>query len=207
MSLLHQDSAEELDDAAKGEELTRGTSHRVIATVVAAIVVTILIALYVIAGQKPPMATGEVVAVWVHPLHVQSSGFDANGMPMAKENFDQVLVFAQVRLHNQSKMPLYLTNILTNAALADGIHSSYAATAGDFNRVFVAYPGIPVPHGTALSPFDEQINPGQTVEGMFVCAFRLTKEQWDARKSLDFTFSFRYQPNLKLTPHVPITEQ
>jgi hypothetical protein len=28
----------------------------------------------------------------------------------------------------------------------------------------------------------------------------MTKPEWDARKGLDFTFAFRYQPLLKITP-------
>jgi hypothetical protein len=206
MSLLHQDAPEELDDAARGEELTKGTSHVVVASVIATIVVTILVAVYVIAGQKPPLASGEVLAVWVHPQHTETSGFDANGDPVARENFDQVMVFAQVRLHNQSEQPLFLSEIVTNATLADGIHSSYAATAADYSRIFLAYPGIPVPHGKAL-PLETTLDPGQTVEGTFVSAFKMTKEQWDARKSLNFTFAFRYEPNLVLTPHAALIER
>ena len=38
-----------------------------------------------------------------------------------------MLVFTEVKLHNQSNHPLFLLNVLTNAKLADGIHSSYAA--------------------------------------------------------------------------------
>ena len=206
MSLLHQDVSEDLDDAALGEELTKGTSHVVVASVVATVVVTVIIAIYAIAGQKPPLASGEILAVWVHPQHTETSGFDANGDPMARESSDQVMVFAQVRLHNQSKQPLFLTEIVTNATLADGIHSSYAATAADYNRIFLAYPGIPVPHGKAL-PLETTLDPGQTVEGTFVSSFQMSKEQWDARKSLNFTFAFRYQPNLVLAPHVALTEQ
>jgi hypothetical protein len=206
MSLLHQNSTEELDDAARGDELTRGTSHVVLAGVISAIVVTILIAIYVIAGQKPPLATGEVIAVWVHPQKIETSGVDANGAPLAKQSFEQMMAFAQVRLHNQSKQPLFLSNILTNATFGDGIHSSYAAGAAEYNRIFLAYPGIQVPHGQAL-PLELTLAPGQTVEGTFVSAFRMNKEQWDARKNLNFSFAFRYEPNLVLTPHVAITEQ
>ncbi len=65
--------------------------------------------------------------------------------------------------------------MLTNATLDDGIHSSYAANKGDYDRIFVAYPDIPVPHNTPLSPLDTTIDPGQTVEGTFVSAFRMTK--------------------------------
>ena len=48
------------------------------------------------------VATGEIEQVWVHPQHSESYGYDANGAPMAKESYDQVYVFAQVKLHNQT---------------------------------------------------------------------------------------------------------
>ena len=205
MSLLQQDSPE-LDDAARGEEFTKGSSHPVIAGIFAAVVVSLAIAGYFIAGHKPPAMTGEIEQVWAHPQHTETSGFDANGAAMAKTQFDQVYVFALVKLHNQSKQPLYLHNIMTNATLEDGIHSSYAATASDYDRVFLAYPKMPVPHGKGLSS-QATIAPGETIEGTIVSAFRLTKDQWDARKSLDFTFGIQYQTDLVLTPQTPVTDQ
>jgi hypothetical protein len=204
MSLLHQ---EELDDAARGEELTRGTSHVVVAAIVAGLVMSIAIAIYVIAGQKPPFATGQVTAIWAHPQHTETSGLDANGMPMTKQVADQVMVFTTVSLTNKTDHPLFLGNVTTNVTLDDGIHSAYAANKGDYQRIFVAYPNMPVPHLTPISPLDTTIDPGQTVEGTFVSAFMMTQQQWDARKSLDYTFAFRYQPALAVTPHVPITER
>jgi hypothetical protein len=205
MSLLRQDSPE-LDDAALGEELTKGSSHVVWASLIAVVVVTAAIAVYVITGQKPPAATGEIEQVWVHPQHTETSGFDANGAPMPKESADQVYVFALVKLHNQSDKPLFMRNILANATLDDGIHSSYAATATDYNRLFLAYPNMPVPHGKALSP-QTTIDPGQTVEGTIASAFRLTKQEWDARKDLNFTFGIQYQKDLTLAPHGPVTDR
>ena len=204
MSLLHQ---EERDDAARGEELTRGTSHVVIAAIVACLVVSIAIAIYVIANQKPPFATGQITAIWAHPQHTETSGLDANGMPMPKLVADQVMVFTTVSLTNKTDHPLFLGNVTTNVTLDDGIHSAYAANKGDYERIFVAYPNIPVPHLTPISPLGTTIDPGQTIEGTFVSAFMMTQQQWDARKSLDYTFAFRYQPALVVTPHVPITER
>lgn len=206
MSLLQRESSDKADDAARGESFTKGSGHLVWASVAATVVVTIAIAIYVIAGQKPPAVSGEIVAVWAHPQHTETSGLDANGAPMVKESFDQVLVFAEVRLHNQSKIPLYLLNVLTNATLDDGIHTSYAASQSDYDRVFIAYPGMPVPHGPAL-PINLTLDPGQSVDGTFVSSFRLTKQQWDARKNLSFSFSFRYQPSLVLTPKTNVIEQ
>lgn len=198
MSLLQQDSPV-LDDAARGDDLTKGSSHLVWAAIVAAVVVTVAVAVYVLAGEKPPAATGEIVEVWAHPQHTETSGFDANGAAMAKETFDQVMVFAHVKLHNQSDKPLFLHGVTANATMDDGIHSSYAASASDYDRVFLAYPDIKVPHGPGLA-LESTLNPGQTLEGTAVSAFRMSKQEWDARKGLDFTFEFQYQPSLKLAP-------
>lgn len=205
MSLLQHDSTE-LDDAARGEEFTKGSSHVVIASVIAAVVVSIAVAIYVIAGEKPPAATGEIEQVWVHAQHSESSGFDANGVAVAPEQMDQVYVFALVKIHNQSKQPLFLRNCITNATLPDGIHSSYAATATDYDRVFIAYPAMPVPHGKGLS-LTSTIDPGQTIEGTIVSAFHLTKPEWDARKDLSFTLGLQYQPSLTLAPHAQVIDR
>lgn len=205
MSLLHADTPDPGDDAARGESFTRGTSHVVIATILAAVVVSIAITIYMLAGQKPPAATGEIVAVWAYPLHAESSGVDANGEPMAKESFDQVLVFVKVKLHNQRKQPLFLTDVRTNAALPDGIHSSTAATARNYERIFQFYPKLPVPHNPPLAT-EATLEPGQSLEGSFVSTFKMNKQQWDARKDLNFSFIFRYQQRLVLAPHGPVTE-
>jgi hypothetical protein len=207
MSLLQQDTTE-LDDAAKGEELTKGTTNLGKAVIISTIALSIAAFVYVYANEKPPMATGEILNIWAHPIHTETSGFDANGAPMAKESFDQVFVFTQVRLHNQSKVPLFLINALTNFTGQDGnITMNYAANKMDYDRIWVAYPDLQVPHGPALSPLDTVIQPGQTVEGTIVSAFKMTKQDWDARKGLDFAFSFRYQPSLKLAPHVPVIDR
>lgn len=205
MSLLQQDSPK-LDDAALGEEFTKGSSNALLASVVAAIVVSIAVFIYVKAGDKPPAATGDVVRVVAHLMHRETAGIDANGAPMPKEQFDQVLVFSHIKLHNQSKEPLFVRQIMTNVSLEDGIHTSYAAIPADYERIFTAYPELASLHGKPLAT-DASVPPGQTIEGDFVSAFRLTKPQWDARRSLNFSVSFRYLPNLVLTPTTPVSDQ
>jgi hypothetical protein len=198
MSLLHQETPGELDDAARGESFTKGTSHLVWASIAAAVVVTIAIAIYVIAGEKPPVATGEVLDIWAHPMHEVSPAFDAAGATVSQSTFDQVLVFTRVRLHNQSKQPLFLHQIATNVTLADGtVDTSFATTASQYERIFLAYPNLAQWHSLPLST-ELTLEPGQTAEGTFVSSFRMAKEQWDARKALDFTFGFRYQPEVKV---------
>ena len=205
MSLLQQNPSG-LDESAPGEELTKGSSHIVWASVIAAIVVSIAIAIYVIAGQKPPASAGEVTRSVAHLMHRETASFDANGAPMPKQEFDQVLLFTHVKLHNQSKEPLFLRQIMANITLADGIHSSYAAPPNDYERLFAAYPDLAPMHGKSLG-IEETIPAGQWLEGDFVSSFRMTKEEWEARKSVDYSVGFRYQPDLKLTPTSPIAEQ
>jgi hypothetical protein len=206
MSMLHQNPQEPLDDAALGEDLTRGTSHVVWAALIATILVSIGIVAYFIHGQKPPAAAGEILQVWAHPIHTETSGVDANGDPMAKESYDQMLVFARVRLHNQSKDPILLASVLCNITLEDGIHSSYVASPAEYERVFHNFTGLDAMHGTPLAS-EQKLLPGQSVEGYVVSAFRLPRAQWEQRKDLNFTFGFRYQPVLKLLPQGAVVEQ
>ena len=202
MSLLQQESK----DQAPGEAYTRGTSHVVVATVVATVLVSIAVAVYIFIGEKPPAAAGEIIDAWAHPMHTETAGFDANGAAIPKENIDQVLLFTHVSLRNQSKQAIFLHQIVANATLGDGIHSSYAATPTDYERIFKAYPELAQWHATPISP-DLTIQPGETKEGTFVCSFRLAKADWDARKSLDYSFNFQYLPSLTLTPKGQIIER
>lgn len=202
MSLLEQESRSD----ASGESYTRGTSHVIIATVIAVVLVSAAMTVYVISGEKPPAAVGDIVEVWAHPMHSESSGFDANGAAIPKEEIDQVLLFTHVHLRNQSKQPIFLHQIIANATLPDGIHSSYAATTSDYERIFKAYPDLMQWHAPPISP-DLTIQPGETKEGTFVCSFRLSRQDWEARKDLDYTFNFQYMAGLKLASKGPVTER
>ena len=205
MSLLQQNSTEQ-DDAARGEEFTRGTRNALMSSVVAAVLVSIAIFLYIRLGEKPPPGVGEVTNVTAQSLHRQTSGLDAAGAAMPQEQFDQILLTAHVKLHNQSKQPLFLHQAMANVTLDDGIHTSYAAIPSDYERAFKAYPELGPLHGTPL-PSEPTIQPGQSIEGDMLVSFRLTKQQWDARKGLDFAFGFRYQPLLKVTPTGPVQDR
>jgi hypothetical protein len=201
MSLLQQESRERA-----GESYTKGTSNVIIATAIAVVLVTVAVTAYVIAGEKPPAATGDVLEAWAHPMHSETSGWDANGAAIPKEEIDQVLLFTHVRLHNQSKQPIFLHQIVANVTLPDGIHSSYAALPSDFERVFKAYPQLMPWHATPISP-DLTLQPGETKEGTFVCSFRMTKGDWESRKRLNFTFNFQYLPSVTLESKGAVTER
>jgi hypothetical protein len=139
-------------------------------------------------------------------MHRETSGYDASGAPAPKEDFDQVLVFTHVKLHNQSKEPLFLKQVLTNVTLDDGVHVSYAATPTDYERLFKAYPDLMPLHGKSLAT-EETLAPGQWLEGDFISSFRMSKAAFESRKGLDYSVTFRYQPDLKLKAPGPVQEQ
>ena len=205
MSLLQQNSQSH-DDAARGEEFTKGSTNVLVPIIIAVVVVGVAIFLYAWLGEKPNPATGEVTNVIAHPMHRETSGLDAAGAAMPKDVFEQVLVFAHVKLHNRTKEPLFLHQIMINATLDDGIHTSYVAAPTEYERAFMGYPEIAALHGKPLNT-EQTVEGGQTVEGDILASFRLTKQEWDARKGLDFTFGFRYQPVLKVTPASPAIDQ
>lgn len=203
MSLLNQESGSK-DDATRGEAFTQGSSHMVWAILAAAVLVTIVIAAYVLIEEKPPAASGEIVQMWTHPQHVESPGIDANGASMARESFDQVLVFAHVKLHNRSEHPLLLQDVLANAKLGDGTLSVSAGSTAQYEEAFIIYPELAALRTTALSPH-RMIAPGENIDGSVFWVIRMTQKEWEARKGLDFTLTFQYQPKLVLAPPAAIT--
>jgi len=208
MSLLalKDDSSLTTHDAPSGESYTRGSSHILLATVVAAVVVSAAIAIFLAVNHKPPVAAGEVTQVWAHSVHTLNTPMDANGVQSAGEVFNQVLVFVKVRIRNQSDQPIVLREMMTNVTLDDGPRSSYVATATDYDRNFIAYPGLTGLKGTPLTR-DTIIQPGTVLEGMIVSSFHATKEQWAGRKDLSFSMLFKFHPDLVLVPTAPVTEQ
>lgn len=205
MSLLQiqNDPVHEHDASSEGEDLAKGSSHIVWAALIAAFVITAAVWIFWTSIHKPPVAAGEITQMWAHGVHTLSTPIDANGVQYTPETFDQVLVFANLRIRNQSDKPIVLRDILTNATFEDGPHSSFIAGAIDYERIFVAYPEL---KGLHAQPIVRQtvIPPGQTISGMVVSSFHVTKEQWESYKDLSFTVQFQYHPDLVLKPASPI---
>ncbi|MFC5863902.1 hypothetical protein ACFPT7_16455 [Acidicapsa dinghuensis] len=205
MSLLQiqNDPVHEHDASSEGEDLAKGSSHIIWAAIAAAVVITAAVWIFWVFIHKPPVAAGAVTQMWAHGVHTLSTPIDANGVQYTPENFDQVLVLANLSIRNQSDKPIVLRDVMTNATFEDGPHSSYIAGAVDYQRIFVAYPEL---KNLQASPIIREtvISPGQTLSGMVVSSFRVTKEQWESRKDLSFTVQFQYHPDLTLTPAGPI---
>ena len=176
-----------------------GSGHPVLRILAAAIVVLLVIGAYIYFEEKPPVVAGEVLHLSAYPIHRESKAnqFSTSSTSPVETTFDQVIIIADVRVRNQSQGPVFLADMAALLKLPTEEDRSLAATASDFDRVFIAYP--------ALAPMKQQpllrnitIPAGQTAEGQLVFNYPITKDQWDQRKSLDITLSFTNQKDLVL---------
>lgn len=187
------------NEILNGEDVTRGSSHILVATAAAAVVLVIAIAIFVMAIQKPPVAAGTITGVYTHAVHSLNTAPDTNGDATSGTPYDQVLVMASLTLRNQSDKPIILRDMVTNVTLPDGPHSSMAATPGDYDRVFQAYPELA---GLKTHTFtrDTMLQPGETIDGMLVSAFHVNDQTWAAHQDLNVTLRLQSHPDVVLTP-------
>jgi hypothetical protein len=160
-----------------------------------------IVGLYIWLADKPPVITGEVDPVTTFFIHRELSPEQAAaGTAGVHEPFDQVLVLANVRIHNQSKIPVFTHDMWAMVGLPDMDRRGLAAGESDFSRVFVAYPQMasvkrqPLLRGVTIPPHS-------SAEGQLIFNFPLTQDQWNARRSLDVTVAFQHQKDL--TIHAP----
>ena len=97
-----------------------------------------------------------------------------------------ILAAISLNVGNITEKKWYIRNVKATVKTDQGEYSDDAATAVDSERYFQAFPGL----GEGASPilkFDQKIDPGQSGAGTIVVSFPITKEQFDARKSLTVT--------------------
>jgi hypothetical protein len=167
--------------------------------VIAAIVVSIALGLYVYLGQKPPVAAGEVLTMNLYPVHtLVNSGGGPEGMQGAGEYYDQLLILAKIRVRNQTDIPLFLQDVSASIKLPDGSEQvNVTASDKDMDRVFQAYPSLNYLRGDSIHR-DITLTPGQAVQGLAVFNFPITKEQWDTLQTAKVVVSFMHQKNLEI---------
>jgi hypothetical protein len=123
--------------------------------------------------------------------------FAAQSVGPAENKFDEIIVIADLRLHNQSEGPVFLADMAAVLKLPTEEDRSLAASTSNFNRVFVAYPELaPMKQQPLLR--DITIPAGASAEGQLVFNYPITKEQWDQRQSLNLVLSFTHQKDLVL---------
>jgi len=174
-------------------------SSPVLRILAAALIVLLVIGGYVYFNEKPPVVAGEILHLTAYPIHSESkkNQFATASTAPVESKFDEIIVVADVRLHNQSEGPVFLADMSALLKLPTEEDRSLAAGTADFNRVFVAYPALePMKQQPLLR--DTTIPAGATAEGQLVFNYPLTKEQWDRRQSLELALSFTHQKDLLL---------
>ena len=167
--------------------------------VIAAIVVSIALGLYVYLGQKPPVAAGEILTMNLYPVHaLVNNGGGAEGMPGQGEYYDQLLILAKIRIRNQTDIPLFLQDISASIKLPDGSEQvNVTASDKDMDRVFQAYPSLSYLRADSIRR-DMTLTPGQSVQGLTIFNFPITKEQWDTLQSAKVVVTLMHHKNLEM---------
>jgi hypothetical protein len=109
------------------------------------------------------------------------------------------MVLAHVRLHNPNQAPIRIEDDWAIVTLPNGeTRRSLAANSSDFDKVFVAYPQL-APLRMEPLRRDTLIQPGQTVDGLVIFSYPLSREQWDSRKSMQLTLELDNAKDVTLT--------
>jgi hypothetical protein len=167
---------------------------------IAAVVVSIAIGLYVWIGEKPPVARGDVLTMNLYPVHtlINNGGGGDTGMAGNAEYYDQLLILAKVKITNQTDIPLFMQDISAAIKMPDGSDQvNVTASDKDMDRVFQAYPSLSYLRAASI-PRDTTLSPGQSVQGLAIFNFPITKEQWDSLQTAKVVVSFMHQKNLEI---------
>jgi len=188
-----------------GVEQEKITSKSWFPAVAATCVLGLLaISVYLWIHFTPPVHSGQVLSVDVYPIHRELStgptnGSKTDGLQGQPDIYDQLIVLANVRIKNQTNIPLFLHDMHGVVHLQnDEEQSSLAASPKDIDKVFIAYPDLKKLRKEPL-PRDLTLAPGQQAEGMVIYNFPISKAQWDSRSDMQMKFSFLHQNALVLS--------
>jgi len=180
-------------------EETNSLKRALVIVLVATVIVVVTIAAYVFIDEKPPALVGQIVKLDVTPIHTEMRvGAGAQGVQGGMDTYDQLLITAEVQVHNQAKYPVYLHDMWSELTTSGGDQQrSLAANKTDFQSVFIAYPQMASLKQEPLMR-DITLQPGQSAQGLIVFHYPMTKDQWDARRSFEAVMDFTNQKNLIL---------
>jgi hypothetical protein len=109
-----------------------------------------------------------------------------NGVNAVQLQDNTILAAIQLNVGNVTEKPWYIRAVRATVKTDQGEYSDDAATAVDSERYFQAFPALGQDTAPILK-FDQKIQPGQRETGTIVVSFPITKDQFDARKSLTVT--------------------
>lgn len=135
----------------------------------------------------------------LYPVHtLVNSGGGLDGMQGSGEYYDQLLILTKVRVRNQTNIPLFLQDVTSSIKLPDGSEQeNVAAGDRDMDRVFQAYPSLAYLRGDPVHR-DITLSPGQSVDGLAIFNFPISKDQWDKLQWAKVVVSFMHQKNLEV---------
>jgi hypothetical protein len=180
-------------------EDSRSSSQAWLTVLAAFVIVSLLIGAYFYFNDKPPVSAGQVLGLDIYPIHRElGGGHTTEGLAGEAETYDEVLVFANVRITNQTNIPLFLQDMWAILNLPDGPQRNGAASQSDFEKVFLAYPET---RGFRKNPIarDLTLQPGQAVEGLMIFHFDIPKAEWDTRTNMEIHVTFLHQNSLVIT--------
>jgi hypothetical protein len=159
----HVPITEEFDSA-------RRTLPPVAPVAIALALVAIVVGILFFAFRAKPVAQGAIEAVYVSTQPDQPN----------------IFVPIQVTLRNVSDRTLYIKDITVDVKTEQGELSDTAASPGDYERYFTAFPDLRE-HSTQALMVETKIPPGAEQKGTVLVSFPSTKAQFDARKDLSVT--------------------
>jgi hypothetical protein len=167
---------------------------------IAVLIPTLAILAWIKFERKTPAATGEIARISIFPVQAKITGGSGTpGMQGQDEIINQMMVLAHVRLHNPNQAPIRIEDDWAIVTLPNGeTRRSLAANSSDFDKVFVAYPQL-APLRMEPLRRDTVIQPGQTVDGLVIFSYPLSREQWDSRKSMQLTLELDNAKDVTLT--------
>jgi hypothetical protein len=160
--LGHTPITEEMDSA-------KWTLPPIVPVLIAVAVVAIIIAIFAFANRQTPVLNGEITDFQT----VDTSG-GAN-----------TLVAVNVKVHNATNQTLHIKSVSASLTLPDKSEplTDDAASYVDFERYYTGFPAL---RNNAIDPLkpDAKIPADSDHAGRVMFSFPITKQQWDARKSI-----------------------
>jgi hypothetical protein len=106
---------------------------------------------------------------------------------------DDLYVLATVRIKDDLKLPLALSDFTGSLAGPDGtLTDASAIQKNDIDGLYVTFPALK-PLASAPLLRETEIAPGQTAEGMVLLHFPAAQATWDQRKAATVTIAFYHQ--------------
>ncbi len=114
---------------------------------------------------------------------------------------DDLYVVAHVRLTDQLRLPIFISDITATLTPADNNPTgnepvtTSAVEHPDLPNLYVSFPAVKRLADTAGSPLlrETEIAPGKTAEGFVILHFPATQAVWDQRKEATLTVTLYHQ--------------